>query len=733
MTTDTTSTPLPQDVYWASVDRERLADTIRAKALYFRKQLEDDGRYDLLQRATRTFYGLDAEGGFANSAAVTYGGDSGEQIMVRVNHFHSIIQGLHAIACKERPRFEARALSTDTEALGQARLATALIGAYYRDIGLEEIQEEVGRMAIVLGEGFTALRWNPSLGKVTQTKTRPVYDDSGAPIMEEVEQTTIDEATGEVSFTMEMQPKTETVPMREGDVEAQVFSPIEVIRDLETPKRAMTWAILPYRENVWDLVARYPDRRVELLNLRQTAQRWPRTPWGQGPWDPPKASDDMITVWWLYHLPTDACPKGRHAIVAGDVVVYDAAMPLEEVPVYGCIPELEMGTAQGHSPQFDLLAIQQCTDSVFDTIISSHDALGMQNVIAPNGTKVTPTNISKGLQLLEYTPTADAPNNGKPEALQLLSISADSFKLLDIGPKLMETLSGLNSVARGDAPPNLKSGTALALVQSLAVAFNSNLQAAVVRHHEKVATGLLKLLQKFAKTTRTAEIAGRTKQSVLAQWSSDKISQVARIAVDIASPLMQTTAGKLQAAQDLLQNGKIATAQEYIEVLTTGNLEPMYESTLSRLTYLRAENEMMMEGKEPTVSAFDDHGVHVREHLGCLDAAEVRADKKLRQVVNDHVMEHFKMWQVMDPGVALLTGQSVMPLPPAITPPMKGADLGSHPGDQNESGGPPPPMVHGRQAGKAPKAAPLGKDGGPGMPDMPSPATPGGQSPNPVT
>ena len=39
---------------------------------------------------------------------------------------------------------------------------------------------------------------------------------------------------------------------------------------------------------------------------------------------------------------------------------------------------------------------------------------------------------------------------------------------------LMETLSGINSVVRGDPLPQLKSGAALALVQSLAVAFNTN-------------------------------------------------------------------------------------------------------------------------------------------------------------------------------------------------------------------------------------------------------------------
>lgn len=707
---------LPNDTYWGAVEREKLAETIRAKAMQFRKRLDEEGRIALWQRAERMYYGQDPDGGMANSAAVTFGGEEGEQVLLRVNHYRSIIKGLLATAANERPVFEARALSTDTEALGQARLGTSVIEAYWRTANLESIQRDVARMAVVLGEGATALRWNPSLGRVIATKQRPIYDDAGKPRVEMVEQES--ESVNELgeavrAFEMVEQPVTEPYDYHEGDVEAQVFSPIEVIRDLDSPHRDLTWAILPYRENVWDLVARYPERRVELLNLRGVGERWPRSAWCEGAWDKPRADgDDVITVWWLYHMPTDALPKGRHAIVAGDVVVYDDVMPLGEVPVYVCMPEREMATASGHSPQFDLLGIQQAYDATCDVIVSSHEALGTQNIVAPDGTKVSPEDLGKGLRLLEYTPTADAPNNGKPEALQLLAIAPESFKILEIQQQQMETVSGLNSVARGDPDPQLKSGTALALVQSLAVEFNGDLQGEVVQHNERVATGLLKLLQLFADNKRMAEVVGRTKRAALAEWSKDAISKVSRVAVSIAAPLMQSNAGKMQAAQDLLQ-AKLITPQQYFEVLETGNLEPVYESDLSRVTYLRSENEMLMDGKPVSLSLFDDHAMHVREHLGCLDSPEIRVNPRLQQLVNDHVMEHIQAWSTMLPSVALLTRQSVMPLPPA---PMPG------PGGGSGEAGPPPPSGKGKP--KPERAQPLGADGGPGMPTMPEPAQP---------
>ncbi len=554
---------LPTDVYWASVEKERLPDTIRAKASAFRKRLEEDGRIALWQRAERTYYGQDPEGGMANSAAVTFGGEEGENVLIRVNHFRSIVQGILTTAAKERPRFEGRALSTDTEALGQARLATGVIEAYFRTMGLEAIQLDVDRMAVVPAEGFTALRWNTSRGRGTQQKDRPVYLDDGKPKTEMVPQPQepeIDEFGEPIALPPLLVEQTvmETVPYREGEPDAQAFSPVEVVRDLDAPQRTMTWVLLPYRENVWELAAKYPEHRVALLNLR-SAQKWPRSAWNDGAWEPQKPDNEQATVWHLYHMPTDAMPEGRHAIVAGDVVVYDGPMQLEEIPVYECIPEKEMATASGYSPQYDLLALCAAYDAIVDVILSSHDALGTQNIAAPKGATVTPTLIARGLRLIEYTLMADAPNNGKPEPLQLLAISPDSFKLMEILQRLMEVLSGLNSVARGDAPPQFKSGAALALVQSLAVSFNSQLQGEVVRHHERVATGLLKLLQRFAENPRMAEVTGRTKRAALAEWSSEAIKSVSRISVEIASPLMQSAAGKMEVANTLLTNGQVKT------------------------------------------------------------------------------------------------------------------------------------------------------------------------------
>lgn len=721
--------PLPTDQYWAAVETDRLADTIRAKAEEFRHRLESEGRIALQRRAERMYYGQDGEGGWANSVAVTYGGEDGELTMLRVNHYRSIVQGLLATAAKSRPAFEAMSINSDAQSLQQAALVNGVLDDYYREHGLETIHLETDRAAVVLGEGYTALRWSPWRGQIATWKDRPALDEQGQPKMQPGQPVPVTEphpetgepmpvldASGEpVTEQGEPVPVTERVPMREGDVEAHSFAPIEIVRDLDaTTERNMRWALVPYRENVWELAARYPTKRAELVAMRGNADLWPRSAWDAQSWQRTDPNSDSVTAWYLYHEATDAMPEGRQSIVVGDVVLVDGPMQLPEVPVYACMPEREMATASGYSPQFDLLALQEVLDSIITIMVSSHDALALQNVLTPDGSDVTPEIIGRGLRLLKWKPSADIQGGGKPEALQLLALSKDSYELADLMKVTMEVLSGINSVVRGDPMPQLKSGAALALVQSLAVAFNSQLQRAIALHHERVATGLVRMLQAFAHTKRIASVVGRTRKTQLKEWNSEALQGIQRVSIQIGNPLADTLAGRVAMADAFLEKGVLTSAAEYEEVYQTGRLQPQFESDDAALMNVRQENEALAEGQPVVMLLTDDHAMHIREHRAVVDNQSIRA--KSPDVVRAalaHIDEHMNAWLTMPPPLALLTKQSVMPPVMAPPPGPPGAGPDGPPGPPSgPSGGPP--------SADADRAKPLGQPGNRDMPLMPT-------------
>lgn len=700
--TTTTNTAISNDYYWANAPTDELARVIRAKALAYRSRLEEEGRLALQARADRTYYGLDGAGGWGNSAAVTYSGEDGEVVVHRINHFRSIIQGLLAMSAKTRPAFEAEALNDESESMASAEEINGILDGYYRERGLETVHLETDRRAIVLGEGYTCLRWSPSLGPIATYKERPALDANGQPQLDEAGQ-----------------PVVEKVPMRAGDIEAQSFSPIEIIHDLDavTSADGLSYAIVPYRANVWDLAARYPQKRDELLRMRGNAELWPRSACDGTEFEHPERDSDTVTEWHLYHPVTDALPKGRFAIVVGDVVVFDKPFMLPEVPVYECIPEKEMGTSSGYSPQFDLLSIQQVLDACVSVMATNHDSFGLQNIWLPDGSDVTPENIARGVRLLKgKVDPASGGQSQKPEVMQLLSIPKASFDLYELYRSAMEVLSGINSVVRGDPLPQLKSGAALALVQSLAAQFNSQLQRTIVLHHERVATGIVRMLQTFGGgTTRTASVTSRARQTQIREWSAEALKGIKRVTIQFAMGDTQST--RMALADAFLEKGLLSTPGEYAEVYETGRLRPQLESEEAAIMNVRQENEALSNGEDVILMLTDDHAIHIREHRAVIDNQRVRVKSPdIVKKVLAHIDEHMKQWLGMPPPLALLTKQSVMPPPPPPMPPA--GPPGAPPPGPN---GPPPPSgpPSGDGAAKTTateRARPLG---GPPTPDMP--------------
>jgi hypothetical protein len=716
----------PADTYWAAVDTERLPQIIRAQAERYRRRLADLGYLDLYARAERTYYGLDSDGGMANSAAVSFGGDNGENVMFRVNHPASIVKSLVAMVLPKRLAYEPQASNTDTKSAQATVLAKSLLEHYVRELNLEELRVDRVRMAIVLASSYTALRWNAFVGRPTGFEMRPILDDNGYPKTEMVD--VEDPETGEV--TQEEQPLQEKWIIREGDLEANVFSPMEIVHDVDSSSPGLDWCIVPYRENVWNLAARYPEKKGDILKLRGTnTSRWPRTAWGDAAWEQVgiDQDQDIVTVWYLYCKPCDALPTGRMSIIVGDVTIHDDDFTLEEIPVYELMHERRMASKLAHTSFYDILALADVFDGLSNSAHSSIDAFGGQVIATPKGSDMSIDELT-GQKLLKY----DA-EKGKPEAMTFLALPKEVGDFMDRVQRQEETVMNVNSVVRGDIPENLKSGAALALVQSLAVESNGQFQAAIVRADERLATGLLQLLKKYAGNTRIVEIVGSAQKGTVMEWSREDLSTVDRVEIGIGTALQNTESGKLEIANQLTSQGFVKNAQDYIEVLTTGRLEPIYFAEKAQLDLIARENEILAKGPEVdemgapkvTVKALltDDHGLHVSEHAAVLADSRIRLDPNATEFVMQHILEHEKYLTTMDPTLAALTKQSVAPPPPPPPPVVPPTGPG---GPMNLP--PPPPPHRGGPVALAPKgvnvnkARPLGHEpppvGGPSMPTI---------------
>jgi hypothetical protein len=114
-----------------------------------------------------------------------------------------------------------------------------------------------------------------------------------------------------------------------------------------------------------------------------------------------------------------------------------------------------------------------------------------------------------------------------------------------------------------------------------------------------------------------------------------------------------------------MRNGFIKSGQQYIQVLSTGTLEPLLESEQSQMLRIRRENEMMQDGGQVRAIMTDDHSLDIREHLSVLDNPEVRQNEQLVSNILMHVQEHIDLAKNIDPVLSAMLGRQSFMMPQA--------------------------------------------------------------------
>lgn len=624
--------------------------------------MQESGFYQKIRQCYRKYYALDNKGTSLSSSSIKSRGEKGELKITKINHFRNLIKHQVILATGSRPALEAIAMNSDYESQTQAILANGIIEYYLREKDLEKLIKKAALMTHIFSESYITTSWDPLSGKLYDVGEGPVY---------------------------------------QGDVKYNCYDPLRVIRNPYRESSDQDWSITLDFINKYDLIATFPQFEEKILQLATKNELFNDFYIGSE-----RLKNDDVTFYKFRHRQTPAVPKGRYTeFCDADTIFRDGELPYREVYVRRLSAEDVFGTMMSYISSFDLLPVQEAIDLLHSTILTNQSAFGVQNVQGPRGANIQVTNIPGGLRYLEYDMA-----KGKLEPLQLTATPPEIFNYAKEMERTGETLSGINSVSRGDPAASLKSGAALALVQSMAIQFNSDFQNSYYKLMEEVGTDTLHVLQDFAKIPRVAMIVGKANAYTFKEFMKDDINKVDRVIFSVTNPLSKTTAGKVEIANTLLQSGLIKTPEQYIQVLTTGRIEPMIEGDQSELMNIRKENEMMGDGQQPNAVATDNHKMHIQEHKIVLSSPNSREDVKVLNVALAHITQHLDLMKTTDPALLLLTGQQ--PLPPQMLG-QQGAPPPQQPGQPS---GPPPDSSMAATGEPPPEASPPGTR----MPSMPN-------------
>lgn len=654
------------DKYFAEREATDVAGVLMEKASGYYEKLESNDYLTTTRNMWRFYHG------YFNGAdhEITFTGEQGELVDLPVNHFRNLARHMHTIITSNRPVMEARAVNTDYKSLAQTHLANGILDYYMREKGLEEAINRATEMAIVMGTGYIKMEWNATSGEA--------YD--------------VDPETEEINF--------------EGEIEFTTPSGLDVIIDgsKETWDENNEWVMVRSFQNKYNLAAKYPELAADIKGLETKNAHHMRS-------ITLFSNDDTddIPVYEFYHKKSEVLPEGRYIqFLSPDIILIDAPMPYANIPIYRIVPSEILGTPYGYTPMFDVYPLQEAINTLYSSILSNQVAFAVQNVYVERGADITISSLEGGLNLVE--------GNSKPEPLNLTQTPQEVFSMLQNLIQEMETLTGINSVTRGNPEYSLKSGTAMALVQSMSLQFMSGFQRNYVRLVEDTGTGLINILKDYASTPKLVALVGRNNRPLLKEFTGDMIGNINRVIVDVGNPLARTIAGRVQMAEQLAQMKLLRNPAQYFQVMNTGRLDATFEGEMSELLYIKQENEEMLNGEAPEAVFLDRHSMHIQEHKAVMADPELRKDPQLMENVARHIQQHIDLLRNTDPDVLQIIGEQ------PLNPPMAAGAPGLPPGPMQDQGAVEGSPNEAILAAQNPMAMPEAQ--GAVLPDMPAPPAP---------
>lgn len=592
-----------------------------------------------INRCYAQYYGQGISG---SSDRITPGGQQGEISKISVNDFRALLRHQFTLVTSDRPAFDVRAINTDSKSQKQAILGEDVLDYYMRGHRLEEVLMDATEKSLYSSEGWVEIYWDAKAGN-----PHGVDPDS-----EEVVNT--------------------------GDVAFRTYDCLDAIKDIRQSED-LDWVILRQTQNKYDLAARYPEHEETILNLDASGSEIThRTTNNAGQQD----DTDMIYTYRLYHKRLPITPAGVHALFIKGVILEEGPLPMlssSSMPVFRIMPAKLQGYSLGYTQAFDIIGLQEITDELYQAVVSNNINFSKQNILVHKDADLAVRDLGEGYSMLAWD------GEHEPKALQLTKSAPETYNLIENLDGKKESFTGINEVVRGDPSANLRSGNALALVAAQAIKFNSTLQGYYHKLIEDCGTGILDYLKEFAPESEMfVSIVGKHNKSYLKAFKGSDLSGVSRVQVQSASALSKTTAGKVELANNLLQNQQV-DAQGYLNVVETGKLDILIEDPIAEELNVKQENEWLQDGKIPSVLAFDNHPMHIKKHKAIIDDPEVRQSPEEIQGVLTHIQEHLDAWFAMDPNILLALGIQPPQAPPQ-PPQGGGGPAGAPPVDPLTSG-----------------------------------------------
>lgn len=551
------------------------------------------------------------------------------------NHIAPILETRLAKLARVKAKAQVRPATGDDDDVASASLASKLIDAVCKENDFSSQLAMANSWSEITGSAFFKITWDPLKGH------------------------TLD-AEGKV---------------KEGDVTISLCPPFEIfpeniaISDLDKQASIIHARVLTTQEvkSLWGKEVKGGEVNVFSFDSTDSGGGFGYT--ASLPKLVSEKREDAVVVIEKYEKPTSECPLGRLTIVAGDTLLFRGDLPYlnGEDGTRGypfskqvCIDSLS--NFFGTSVVERVIPVQRAYNTVKNRKHEYMNRMAVGVLAVEDGSVDVDMLEEEGLppgKVVVYRQGSNPPHSLAPMQVPV-EFSREEEKLLNE----FVMISGVSEVTTySQVPSNVASGTAISLLLEQDDTRISLTADSLRESIKRIGKHVLRLYRQFAKVPRVKRITGENGEVEIAAFSSGNIDSE-DIVFDTISDIEDTLSARRAMVYDLLklglfsdENGKLTTStkSKIFEILGFGNWEDGRNNDEQHRKKALKEN-MDFDKKNVGVDVYDDHALHIEEHVRLLVSTRCVNDKKLRDKVAEHIEKHTELMELRS-GVQKLEEQ----------------------------------------------------------------------------
>lgn len=561
------------------------------------------------------------------------------------NHLAPIVETRLAKLARVRPIMRTRPATSSPEDVSASKICTRIVKSTYKKLSMDEAIRKAASWNELTGTAFFKSTWDKDAGKVV----------------------------GKVG----------TKDIREGEIQLEVVSPFEIFPDnqqadsldkIKSLIHARAMHVSDVKER-WGIDVEGSD--VNVFSLSTAPINLGGLGYSAGVRTVSRnIQKNHVLVIEYYEKPTSSNPKGRMVVIAGNKLLHNGDIPYmvndndkKGFPFVRQVCLDNPGSFWGVSVVERCIPIQRAYNAVKN---KKHEYLNRAalGIIEVDDGSVDLEDLEReglypgkiivktpGSAPIRYLENGSLPSQFENEEMRL----SQEFFMISGVSELSQHSSTPSGVVSGVALEALREqdDTRLSLTAE-------NIRKAALR----CAKQWVRLYRQFVLGVRIERMVESDEVPYIFGWNSSDLT-TDDIVFETENELLKTPAQRRQLIMGLLDRGFFndpqtgtldrATRARILNMLEMGEWEDLNELTDVHLGRAARENTLVWQDIAPRVSEYDDHELHINEHMKFVLSAEFEALEVRQPTLSSMIKEHISNHKMMEEEAKQNTQNNMMP------------------------------------------------------------------------